>query len=142
MCVGGFAWASAKPENKGYKIFIDGWNRFLEGNPDREITDAPNGLPKIGSIFNRVDSPGMQRLLVRMLHPNPAKRATIREVLNTIVVKNIECCSPESFDETKCTVDATTGKITGRIILKKHNHTPPKKAILPKSLHHRFHHDS
>jgi protein-serine/threonine kinase len=142
MTYGGSPWQAAKSGNGYYNDFIAGWDKFLSNHPDGLISDGPGGTPACGRIFNaeRIGSPALKRLMLKMLHPIPEKRMTIREVLVGPTVRGIECCSVESYEENTCCVDAKVGKTNGKGAVKKvlHSHVPPKEHKTPKIFQHRF----
>lgn len=145
MTYGGSPWTQAASGQPQYDTFLNGWNKFLAKHPDGLLIDGPGGVPTCGPIFNaeRFGSPAMKRLILKMLHPIPEKRITIHEVLVGPTVRSIECCSPESYENSTCCVDAKSGKkknADGKVATKKvlHNHVPPKKHLMPGVLQHRF----
>ncbi|PGH05941.1 HAL protein kinase [Polytolypa hystricis UAMH7299] len=135
----GTPWEAADPSIPNYAKFVEGWNKFLAGNPDREITD--DAYPKCGPLIRAI-VPNMQRLILRMLHPDPNKRITANEILATSTFKAIECCCPEYLEdpsEIAQGIDAA-GKGSVRlahkmVVQKIHNHFPPERRYLPQ---HRF----
>lgn len=86
--------------------------------------------PSCGMVFNALQKPVLRRLLLRMLHPNPAERLTIDGALNDRWVRSIECCclDPEYLPRTLEYSDAmrTDSQIACQTTLK-HNHFPPTK---------------
>ncbi|KAI9804401.1 MAG: hypothetical protein M1825_001300 [Sarcosagium campestre] len=128
----GSPWASAERKDANYARFLKGWADFGAKKPEQLITDD-SGLPKVGRcFFEGLESQGMRRLLLRMLHPVPHKRIAIQDALNDRWLKTIECCSPEPDDEPKANVNAQSGKASVRktAIRKVHNHLPPTKRVL------------
>ena len=147
MTYGGCPWQAAKVEQPHYAKFKKGWDDWLENHPDGVIKDEADGSPKCGPLFSRLETPGLKRLMLKMLHPLPEKRVGIREAVMLPTVKSIECCTAESYEEElgKCSINvadklAATKKKAGAklTVKKKHNHLPPKEHKLPKVLHHRF----
>lgn len=141
MQFGGPPWHSAKEDQPNYARFLDGWERWLTEHPDGEIKNEEGGWPKCGSLFSNVDPPPLRRLLLKMLHPDPEKRITVREVLTGSFLKGTECCSPESYeDKVDCGFDASKGMkgLSKANVLPKHNHIPPKEHRTPALLRHRF----
>lgn len=143
MTVGGSPWQAAKPEYEYYRRFKKGWDEWLETHPDGEIVDGPDGHPKGGPLFSFINPPPLKRLLLKMLHPIPEKRPTIREVLNSTYIKSLECCCPETFEDPKCCFDATKASskqkkaaATKRYL---HHHIPPQpENKVAKAFQHRF----
>ncbi|USP77743.1 hypothetical protein yc1106_05017 [Curvularia clavata] len=140
MTFGGCPWQAAKPEFEYYARFKKGWDQWLEAHPDGQIFDGPDGHPKCGKLFSLIEPPSIKRVILKMLHPIPSQRITIREVLKTTCIKNIGCCSPESYDDPKITFDASKAS-SARTAPKKylHHHIPPKpENKVGKALTHRF----
>ncbi|KAF2276302.1 Pkinase-domain-containing protein [Westerdykella ornata] len=144
MTCGGGPWEAAKPEYQKYKRYIQGWEEWLADHPDGQITDAADGHPKCGPYFSKINPPAIKRLVLKMLHPNPEKRITIRDVLNTNCVKNIDCCCPEGFEDPTVCIDTSkcTSKETSKMAKTKqflHHHIPPSpEKKFAKVLTHRF----
>jgi serine/threonine protein kinase len=143
MTFGGCPWQAAKPEFEYYARFKKGWDEWLPTHEDGQVTDGPDGHPKCGKLFSLINPPPIKRLLLKMLHPLPDKRITIREIVNSPCIKNIDCCCPESFEDPACCIDTSkpaskqTSKMTKKQFL--HHHIPPapeKKFV--KALQHRF----
>ncbi|KAF2631681.1 Pkinase-domain-containing protein [Macroventuria anomochaeta] len=129
MAFGGCPWQAAKSEFEYYAKFKRGWQDWLRDHPDGELFDGPNGYPKCGKLFNMIEGPAIRHLILRMLHPIPEKRITIREVLNTSLIRNVDCCCPENYEDPNCCSDgATLSSAHGRFSPKKpvHHHIPPK----------------
>lgn len=130
MTFGGCPWQAAKSEFEYYARFKKGWDEWLPSHPDGQITDAPDGHPKCGKLFSLINPPPIKRLLLKMLHPLPDKRITIREIMNTTCIKNIDCCCPENFEDPACCIDTSkcTSKETSKMNKNKqflHHHIPP-----------------
>lgn len=142
MTCGGCPWQAAKPEYQNYGRFKKGWDEWLPNHPDGMIKDAPDGAPKCGPLFSYLDPPAIKRLMLKMLHPIPDKRITIREIITNSYVKGIECCCPEGFEDQSCCIDASkkSSKAASKMIIqKKHHHIPPKpEKPLAKAFQHRF----
>ncbi|KAI9802586.1 MAG: hypothetical protein M1833_001659 [Piccolia ochrophora] len=130
----GSPWASAERSQAGYAEFLKGWEKFESKHPDQLITDEA-GLPKCGRVFGEgLESQGMRRLLLRMLHPTPEKRIGIHEALTDRWVKTIECCGKEPEGGPQAGIDAAGTQISKKCakscIRKVHNHLPPAKRVL------------
>jgi len=143
MTFGGCPWQAAKTDHEYYATFKKGWDEWLETHPDGQITDGPDGHPKCGKLFSLINPPPIKRLILKMLHPLPEKRITIREIMNTTCVKNIDCCCPESFEDTACCgIDASkkdTVKNGNKNKVFLHHHIPPApEKKIAKALSHRF----
>lgn len=128
MTFGGCPWQAAKPEFEYYARFKKGWDQWLEEHPDGEIMDGPEGHPKCGKLFSLIEPPSIKRLILRMLHPIPSKRITIRDVMRTPCIRNINCCCPETYDEPKVVFDAAKANQSIKFAKKfLHHHIPPKQ---------------
>ncbi|CAI6341159.1 unnamed protein product [Periconia digitata] len=142
MTFGGCPWQAAKPEFEYYARFKKGWDEWLPEHPDGKIFDGVDGHPKCGKLFSLINPPAVKRLMLKMLHPNPAMRITIREALDTHFMRNVNCCCPENYEDPKCCVDASKGtKGIKAAPTKKylHHHIPPKaESKLGRALTHRF----
>jgi serine/threonine protein kinase len=135
----GNPWPAADRKYTNYSKFMDGWDEFLAANPNGLVTD--DDAPKCGPIFSHIRHPGARRLILRMLHPDSARRSPIHGVLNDRFYKAIECCSPETAnDPSKVKAIDAAGKgsckLASKMIVQKiHNHFPPEKKLIPQ---HRF----
>lgn len=142
MTFGGCPWQAAKTEFEYYARFRKGWDEWLKNHPEGRIVDGPDGHPKCGKLFSLINPPAIKRLMLKMLHPIPDKRITIREVLESPCVKNINCCCPENYEDPKCCVDAAKGRPAAQVPMMKkylHHHIPPKpESKIGKALTHRF----
>jgi protein-serine/threonine kinase len=129
MTFGGCPWQAAKPEFEYYARFKKGWDQWLVQHPDGEIVDGPDGHPKCGKLFSLIEPPSIKRLILKMLHPIPSKRITIRDVMRTACIRNINCCCPETYDEPKVVFDAAKASQSVKFAPAKkflHHHIPPK----------------
>lgn len=126
----GTPWQVATRDDPNYAHFLVGWDKFLKENPDGAI-DSIN-YPSCGKIFHVIPRPALRRLLLRMLHPDPAKRLTIHEVLNDRWLRNIECCCPDPKDSEISYYAGAIG-MDGLQSMDKmskpHKHCPPKKGL-------------
>ncbi|KAF2714450.1 Pkinase-domain-containing protein [Pleomassaria siparia CBS 279.74] len=142
MTFGGCPWQAAKPEFEYYARFKKGWDDWLLEHPDGEINDSAVGHPKCGKLFSLINPPAIKRLLLKMLHPMPEKRITIREVLNTSCIKGVDCCCADGYEDPTCCIDSTqTPSKATKLVVKKylHHHIPPKhEHRIGKALQHRF----
>jgi serine/threonine protein kinase len=129
MTFGGCPWQAAKSEFEYYARFKRGWQDWLKEHPEGELFEGPDGYPKCGKLFNMIEGPAMRHLVLKMLHPIPKKRITIREVLNTSLIRNIDCCCCEGFEDPTCCSDGSRPRSAyGKSSPKKplHHHIPPK----------------
>lgn len=112
MIFGVHPWVKATPDNTNYKRYINGWNEWLKTHPEGVIEPGSSDYPQCGKLFNLLNSGSLERMVLRMLHPNPEKRISIADALISDVVRDWDCCQRESYEENAPT------KI-------KHDHTPP-----------------
>jgi serine/threonine protein kinase len=169
MTLQGSPWTAARPSDNAYKRFTDAWDTWLAKHPEAEgrIHDGPGGAPMAGPIFSPecLGSPAIKRLVLKMLDPNPERRISMHEALNSSYVKGIECCAPERCDDdsddefssgsqdgcgaesdghagaTVTGLDARAdccGKGFAKMVLRRHNHVPPKEHRTPGFFVHRF----
>lgn len=132
MCVlglifGGTIWTVPDQEkSSSYANFLKAWDKFYtKHGPDAEVTDKVLNFPKFEPFELFIKSPSLRRLVWRMLSPDPAKRISAAEIMQTRWFRNTACCQPESYDETPCGVDTTKrpGQNLKRTVI--HNHRPP-----------------
>lgn len=116
----GTPWGAAEEKDAGYSRYLKWWKEFLRSEPDRIITG--DVYPKIGKFFSDLRTKPLLRLMLRMLHPIPERRATICDVMNDRWVKRIECCCPEPGKPSNCFEE-----FDGIVYRKVHNHLPPAK---------------
>ncbi|KAI9812770.1 MAG: hypothetical protein M1827_004526 [Pycnora praestabilis] len=139
MFHGGSPWSIAERSQDNYQKFAVGWDTWLSWNPEGTINEGPDGMPNCGPIINRLESPAIKRLMLRMLHPNPVKRVSILDVVNDRWVKTIDCCSIEDPTASVSVIDVTSKnscKLASKgTVIKMHNHLPPKESKMPQ---HRF----
>lgn len=123
----GTPWRIAEESDPSYAIFLSGWNRFLERSPNGLVTNVD--YPSCGPLFKRL-KPALSRLLLRMLHPDPIKRATVDEVLETPWLGMVDCCCPIGFDPSKFNLGiGAKGTRSCRSTIRNppvHNHLPPR----------------
>ncbi|EFR01425.1 HAL protein kinase [Nannizzia gypsea CBS 118893] len=136
----GNLWPSANREHSNYARFMTGWDKFLAASE----TGIPSEekMPSCGPAFKHVGNRNLKLLLLKMLHPDPAKRITIKDVLADRFMKSVECCAPESRQgEEKMEsmvaagIDAagkSSSKLASKMVVQKiHHHFPPEKKYLP-----------
>lgn len=131
MCFGGSLWKEAVPcSSQYYTALISGWAEWLHHHRDETnpiFTDTD--YPRIAFLDRKILSSPLKRLLIRMLNPEPAARATIRDITKDGWFKRIECCQSPNPEGCGMACDrsvsrCTTGK-SAKIV--RHNHMPPKR---------------
>ncbi|KAL2269401.1 hypothetical protein VTJ83DRAFT_1585 [Remersonia thermophila] len=140
LIFGGPLWQKAEvsdnaPKHDTYSSLVRGWAKWSEKHPPgaemQDITDMD--YPHVYVFDTFVKPPALRRVLLQMLNPDPARRISIANVANNRWVKNIECCTSESFDDPApgCMIDASKKPALNRAINGKkiycHNHMPPKE---------------
>ncbi|KOS22334.1 Serine/threonine-protein kinase HAL4/SAT4 [Escovopsis weberi] len=128
MIFGGAIWARAEQGQAQYDNLVRGWEVWVAKHPDPNAIITETDYPKCRAFDFAVNPPALRRILLLMLHPDPAKRIAITDVINNRWVKNIECCGIESYDDPSYVIDATkkgsSNKVGNKIFC--HNHLPPK----------------
>ncbi|ORY60624.1 kinase-like domain-containing protein [Pseudomassariella vexata] len=128
LTFGANLWDKAEVTTKGpetYNKLVRGWQKVNELRVQDPET-YKDGYPNIDAFNFFVNPVPLRRLLLNMLNPDPAKRVTIKDVVNNRWMKNVECCQLESYDDPVKFIDvskknclkSTAGKIYC------HNHLP------------------
>lgn len=131
----GNPWDAANPEvSKNYNIYVASWDEWEERHPNKEIEpswakkkgrlpgaewqEVPTGaiLPDFASKsrWKDLDDKG---LICGMLDPNPKRRWTMKQVLDSAMVTKSECCQQEGYSE----------DLKNRQKKALHNHIPPDR---------------
>ena len=166
MIFGGQPWTEASTSQPAYAKFGAAYSKWLAGKDEASDslkptdTDHPHAC---GPCFALLPKPAIRVLLLKMLHPDPDKRATIHEILGDRWVRTIECCCEGGEEEAigapgsaeararegstgsekeakrdggKAEFDASKCcKKRALKVVKCHNHLPPKQHKIPQ---HRF----
>ncbi|KAI1246321.1 hypothetical protein MGN70_013220 [Eutypa lata] len=110
-----------------YDQLVTGW-RKLEAKKVEDPEGLRDSYPKIAAFEFALRPASLKRLILQMLHPDPAKRITMNEVITNRWVKSVECCQLESYEDPTKFIDASkknaTKGATGKIFC--HNHLPPQ----------------
>jgi serine/threonine protein kinase len=125
LCFGGNPWDAASPDCKNYNIYCNTWDQWLERYPDGEVKKGRE-LPAFAGTkqFQSLDDALTKVLIFGMLHPDPQKRWTIAQALESKTVTEYPCCQQEGYsDDIK--------KRQKKVL---HNHVPPKESKGPKFL--------
>ncbi|GAB7362786.1 hypothetical protein MBLNU230_g3090t1 [Neophaeotheca triangularis] len=124
MCLHSLPWEAATPDINNFNIYCHSWERWLESHPgdggDSEGRIlSPVDMPDFAFSpqFRKLDDMPTRKLILSMLHLDPAKRLTIREALDSKVVKEYACCQQEGYSD----------DIRNRERKALHNHLPPKE---------------
>ena len=117
LCVGGTPWECASSDVKNFNIYCGTWDDWLERFPDGIIKKG-RALPSfVGSRqFQMLDDLGTKTLVMGMLHPDPSKRWSAHDALETVTVTEYPCCQQEGYSD----------DIKTRQRKALHNHNPPK----------------
>jgi serine/threonine protein kinase len=119
--------AEVNSGSQHYDVFVKQWEKWnaKHTGEDARITDTD--YPYFVPFDQFVSPPALRRVLLTMLNPDPAKRATISEVINHRWVKNIECCQLDSYDDPSKYIDASkpgATRVNGQRKIFCHNHLP------------------
>ena len=119
LCCGGTPWEAASPKVNNFNIYLRTWDDWLDHFKDGELTDD-RPLPKFASTkqFAALDDMATKRIVLGMLHPDPDKRWTAHDALDTVTVTEYSCCQQEGYSD----------DIKTRQRKALHNHVPPKSA--------------
>ncbi|KAK2045774.1 kinase-like protein [Colletotrichum somersetense] len=126
LTFGGNIWKRADVSHEGYRLLVKGWEKWEAKHPEPDARMTETDYPHYPAFDLMVSPPALRRVLLMMLHPNPAKRASISDIANHRWVKNIECCQLESYDDPANLIDATK-KGSAQLNTKRvfcHNHLP------------------
>lgn len=134
----GNPWQSANKTEVNYSLFLEGWNAFL--NPSTDVAIDENTYPQCGPLFSALATNSQRRCILKMLHPSPDRRCSIKEALSDRWVRGIDCCSPDPegmagsarIDVSKMGCDRVAARMK---VQAKHDHIPPPIKRLPQ---HRF----
>lgn len=124
----GNPWVQATPDDPRFTAFSSSWDRWLTKNPSGLIRMDDNDMPAC-RIYSEMRI-GLKRLLLRMTHPDPAKRIDIETALNDRFVDGIECCTMDDMYACNKSVDASAAgacDVAGKMNVRRmHTHLPPK----------------
>lgn len=98
----GNIWDAAVPECKNYKAYTESWKRWLEQYPDGQIPEGrrlPDFIYRAPDFAKKVGDPASMTLLVRMMNPDPAKRITAHEALESKTVTEFACCQQDGYSD-------------------------------------------
>ncbi|KAF2482835.1 kinase-like domain-containing protein [Neohortaea acidophila] len=117
LCIGGTPWEFASTDVKNYNIFCSTWDTWYERYPDRLLTKE-RVLPAFAYTkqFAMLDDMGTKCLVMGMLHPDPSKRWSAKDVLESKTVVDYPCCQQDGYSD----------DIKTRQRKAMHNHCPPK----------------
>ncbi|RYP56709.1 hypothetical protein DL771_011648 [Monosporascus sp. 5C6A] len=111
-----------------YDSLVSGWMK-LEAKKVDDPESLRDAYPKVPAFECAVKPASLKRLVLQMLHPDPAKRITMKEVVSNRWMKGVECCQLESYEDPAKFIDASkkngTRAATGSKIFC-HNHLPPQ----------------
>lgn len=131
MTANGVLWQEARPgSSQLYDDLARGWEKWnSKHSEDATITEVD--YPNVSFFDKCINPPALRRLLLTMLNPNPAKRASIVAVAKNRWLKNAECCQPNSYDSPAQTIDASKSRTNLKNLVKvvQHNHLPPHHHI-------------
>jgi protein-serine/threonine kinase len=128
MTANGCLWAEAKPNTSPlYDELVRGWEKWNSKHENSNITDID--YPHVSFFDKHINPPALRRVLLTMLNPDPARRATIAEIAKNRWLKNVECCQIDSYDGPARLVDVSKSRCLesgGMARVVAHNHLPPQ----------------
>jgi serine/threonine protein kinase len=100
LCFGGNPWDYAGPECKNFRIYMAHWEAFFEQCEDGEIRIGRQ-IPAFGHLGKMagLDDQETRVMLMGMLHPEPAKRWKIQDVLACKPVEEAPCCQQQGYSD-------------------------------------------
>nr|POF07057.1 putative serine/threonine-protein kinase c70.05c [Quercus suber] len=118
LIVGGTPWECASGDVNNFNIYCSTWDKYQELYPDGLIKED-RSLPVFSQTkeFRSIEDPLAIRLIFAMLHPDPCHRMSIRDALDSKVVKEFACCQQDGYSD----------DIRTRQRKALHNHCPQKK---------------
>lgn len=127
MCANGCLWEKAV---LGVSVIYDNlvyaWEKWDSNHPlGSAITETD--YPTVSYFDTHIKPPALRRLLLSMLHPDPAQRISIAGVVHNRWLKVVECCQGDTFESDAVEIDAS--KSPGLCQKSKaifHNHQPPQ----------------
>ncbi|KAF2416908.1 kinase-like protein [Tothia fuscella] len=144
FCLGGTIWEEASETRVNFEVFMNGWRSWLKKFPDGIVRESEKGgVPDVGKMFRAeyVGSPALNRLIIKMMHPDPNLRLSVHDALHSTTMRPVDCCSPDHSEESDSSPDGsrlTRTKSAKMVVQKKHNHLPPKGHKTPDAFRHRF----
>ncbi|ELQ36694.1 serine/threonine-protein kinase hal4 [Pyricularia oryzae Y34] len=128
-------WKEARDDgaNPQYTQLVRAWTRWEKKHGNDMLGEGEEGVPAIcdgdqpytAAFDMGIKPPALRRLVFGMLHPNPARRIGISQVLNNRWMKTVECCQFESYDEPSTKIDASKKECFTNKKIFCHNHLPP-----------------
>jgi serine/threonine protein kinase len=128
LCLGATPWECASTDVKNYNIYCNTWDEWMSKYPDGIIKEGRSLPGFVGTRqFSALDDPGTKYLVMGMLHPDPSKRWSAKDALETKTVTEYPCCQQEGYSD----------DIKTRQRKALHNHVPPKtgKKFLKPGVH-------
>ncbi|OBT65444.1 HAL protein kinase [Pseudogymnoascus sp. 23342-1-I1] len=126
---GGALWPRAERGNRHYDSLVRGWEKWeAKHPPGATITELD--YPHVVAFDQMVNPPALRRMLIAMLHPDPAKRIKMADVARNRWLRNIECCQVDTYEDPSTVIDASKASSSGyagnnRARVVQHNHLPP-----------------
>lgn len=128
MSANGVLWNEAKPGSSPlYDDLVRGWTKWNSQHAEEALTITEGDYPYVSFFDQHIHPPALRRMLLTMLNPDPAQRASISTVAQNRWMKHVECCQMDSYDE-PCPIDAARARTQGVKSMTKlvhHNHLPP-----------------
>jgi protein-serine/threonine kinase len=130
MTANGCLWAEAKPNTSPlYDELVRGWEKWNSKHANSSITITDTDYPHVSFFDKHINPPALRRILLTMLNPDPARRATIADIAKNRWLKNVECCQVDSYEGPARLVDVSKSRCLeggGMARVVAHNHLPPQ----------------
>lgn len=131
MCANGCLWEKAVVgDSPIYDSLVNGWTEWNSNHPSgTEIAEID--YPRVNFFDSHLNPPALRRLLLTMLNPDPAQRATMASVASNRWLKVVECCQSDAFEGEPVEIDASKSPSSHQKIAKAvcHNHQPPHRRL-------------
>ena len=126
LIFGGSIWGKADSRDPSYANFAKRWaiweDRHKEAGTPAVVADGD--YPRI-MAFNFIQPPALRRLLLRMLDPDPARRAEIGTVIANRWMRGVDCCQMESYEDPAPIDVSKKDSVKNAAKVYCHNHLPP-----------------
>lgn len=88
-------------KSKNYAFYVNTWDDWLQKHPDG-VLDPEGKLPAYANNpkgLGRLPTKDARVLVLGMLHPDPSKRFSARQCLETKFVTEFACCQQEGYSD-------------------------------------------
>ncbi|KAI9889582.1 MAG: hypothetical protein M1814_005185 [Vezdaea aestivalis] len=135
---GGQIWMSPEESEQNFRLFSCGYRKWVASHAESPVITSTSDLPKCGPAFGNLKLMGEKKCVLRMLHPNPAHRITMRDLLEDNWFKGIDCCSADVNTTAPPALDASAKKscrLASKHVRRMHNHLPPSNKVPTFGIH-------